>query len=72
MTFTEYVARSRVERASDLLAHPEKQIAESAFACGFESIPHFNRVFKKYTGFTPTQYRASLRPQTPDVSPAES
>ena len=61
MTFTEYVSRMRVEKAKNLLLNPNKWIHEVAYDAGFQSIPHFNRVFKKYTGVSPTEHRAHLR-----------
>jgi len=48
-----------LERAKDLLLNPTLSVGEVATAVGFGSIPHFNRSFKKYTGMTPTAYRAS-------------
>ena len=60
LTFTEYVARVRVEKAKNLLLSPNVRVSEAAYAAGFQSIPHFNRVFKKYAGQSPTAYRASL------------
>jgi AraC-like DNA-binding protein len=35
------------------------RVTEVAYACGFESIPHFNRVFRQYAGISPTEYRSS-------------
>lgn len=61
ITFTEYVARVRVEKAKTLLLDINKRVCEIAFDSGFESIPHFNRVFKRYAGVAPTEYRASMR-----------
>jgi AraC-like DNA-binding protein len=61
MTVAEYLARVRVEKAKQLIADASKRIAEAAFACGFESIPYFNRVFKNYTGLSPSEYRESLK-----------
>lgn len=61
MTFTECLSRARVEKAKLLLADPARRVTEVVFESGFESIPHFNRVFKRYTGMAPTGYRASLR-----------
>ncbi|MCS7089438.1 MAG: AraC family transcriptional regulator [Verrucomicrobiota bacterium] len=58
MTFTQYLTRVRLERAKDLLLNPALTVGEVATAVGFGSIPHFNRSFKKYTGITPTRYRA--------------
>jgi AraC-like DNA-binding protein/ligand-binding sensor protein len=58
-TFTEYVCRCRVEKAKQLLATSRLRIGEIAFTCGFQSIPYFNRTFRRYAGLTPKAYRAS-------------
>ena len=63
MTFTEYVSRVRVEKAKNLLLNPHARVSEVAFASGFQSIPHFNRVFRKYAGMAPRAYRVSGRGQ---------
>jgi len=60
MTFTDCVARMRVEKAKTLLANPFLRVSEVAFACGFQAIPYFNEVFKKHTGQSPTKFRAAL------------
>jgi AraC-like DNA-binding protein len=59
MTFTEYVCRCRVEKAKELLAASSARISDIAFDCGFQSIPYFNRTFKRYTGVSPRAWRAS-------------
>jgi AraC-like DNA-binding protein len=58
--FTEYVSRSRIEKAKNLLLNPNLRISEIAFAVGFQSLTHFNRVFKKVLGESPTEYRRRL------------
>ena len=57
MTILDYLAQVRVQHAQQLLADPNRRIAEAAFAVGFNSIPHFNRVFRKLAGQNPTAYR---------------
>jgi AraC-like DNA-binding protein len=57
LTFTDYLAHIRVEKAKHLLASGCDRATEVAFASGFHSIPTFNRVFKKFTGLSPTEYR---------------
>lgn len=57
LNFTEYVSRLRVERAKELLANPNLRVGEIAFEVGFQSITHFNRVFRKLMGEAPTTYR---------------
>jgi len=57
LKFTEYITRLRVERAKQLLLNQNNRISEVAFEAGFQSIPHFNRSFKRVTGSTPTLWR---------------
>ena len=62
LNFTEYVSRVRVEKARNLLLNPNLRISEIAYEVGFQSLTHFNRVFKKITGQSPTDYRSQLAP----------
>lgn len=57
MTFTEYLSKVRVTKAKSLLLNPKLRVSEIAFEAGFQSLPHFNRVFRKLAGESPTQYR---------------
>ncbi len=59
-TFTEYVSRMRVEKAKNLLLNPNLRISEIAYEVGFQSLTHFNRVFKNIVGQSPTEYRSHL------------
>ncbi len=59
-TFTEYLARVRVEAAKKMLLNPNARVSEVAFDAGFQSITHFNRVFRNLVGQSPTDYRAAL------------
>ncbi len=61
LNFVEYVARTRIEKACNLLENPNLRISELAFDVGFQSLSQFNRMFKKITGQSPKQFRASLR-----------
>jgi AraC-like DNA-binding protein len=61
VTFTEFVSRTRVEKAKNLLLNPNLRISEIAFEVGFQSLTHFNRIFKKIVGESPTDYREHLR-----------
>ena len=51
----------RVEKAKSLLPNPNLRISEIAYDIGFQSLTHFNRVFKRITGQSPTSYRQRLR-----------
>ena len=60
INFTDYLSRVRIEKAKNLLLNPSLRISEIAFEVGFQSLTHFNRVFKRIIGQSPTQYRAQL------------
>jgi len=60
INFTDYLSRVRIERAKNLLLNPNLRVSEIAFEVGFQSLTHFNRVFKKILGQSPTEYRAQL------------
>ncbi|HNC24758.1 MAG TPA: PocR ligand-binding domain-containing protein [Opitutaceae bacterium] len=60
LTFTDYLARLRVEKVKNLLLNPHKRISEAAYEAGFQSLSQFNRVFRKITGEAPTAWRAKL------------
>jgi AraC-like DNA-binding protein len=60
LSFTSYLGRVRVEKAKQLLLNPHARISEVAYEVGFQSLTHFNRVFRKLTGESPSAYRASL------------
>ena len=56
--FVDYIARLRFAKACLLLQNPHLRISEIAFEVGFQSLSQFNRVFKKLSGQSPTEYRA--------------
>jgi AraC-like DNA-binding protein len=64
--FSEFLTRVRVENAKALLANPDLLIHEVANKAGFGSLSQFNRAFRRYTGCSPREYRASLR-QIPSI-----
>jgi len=59
VNFVDYVARTRFEKARDLLQNRSLRISEIAFAVGFQSLSQFNRVFKKLSGKSPSGYRGA-------------
>ena len=60
INFIDYVVRVRTEKAKHLLLNPNLRISEIAYEVGFQSLTHFNRVFKKLIGESPTVYRGHL------------
>ena len=60
LNFTDYVSRVRVEKAKNLLLNPNARVSEVAYEVGFQSLTHFNRVFRKVVGESPTEFRERL------------
>jgi len=65
-TFTEYVARVRVDEARRLLATTSLLVYEVGVRVGYPSVEHFSRVFKKVAGVSPVKFRAGFRPPGAD------
>lgn len=59
MNFRTFLSSYRINYAKHLLCNKEnkRRITEVALQCGFSSINSFNRVFREFTGVTPTDYR---------------
>jgi len=60
LTYSDIVQEARFSIASDLMADSDLNIADIAFAAGYENAPHFSRAFKRLTGMTPRAYRCGL------------
>lgn len=59
MTCMNYFEKMRMSLAQTMLAETELQIAEIADRVGYPDPNYFAKVFKKYTGVTPSKYRES-------------
>ncbi|WP_082907952.1 helix-turn-helix transcriptional regulator [Bradyrhizobium neotropicale] len=61
-SFTEHLAGRRLERAFAMLTDPQHlhlTILDIAFAVGFGDVSHFNRMFRRHFGETPSGVRAA-------------
>ena len=56
-SFREYLNMVRIEESKRLLANTDYSIIDISLAVGFEDQSYFSKVFKKYTGLTPKQFR---------------
>lgn len=52
-----YITQRRIERAELLLITSDMTVKEIAFRLGYEDFSYFNRVFRKWVGMTPLEYR---------------
>ena len=63
-TINQYVTQVKMEEAMRLMDITQKRLADIAEYLGYSSQSHFQRVFKKYTGITPGEYRATKKPSS--------
>lgn len=56
---SEFIRNVRLTKACELLKNPDIDISVIAYNIGFSSQPHFSTAFKKFTGLSPTEYRAN-------------
>ena len=56
LTFTDFVNRYRVNQAKKLLLQ-QLSVTEACYQSGFENLSHFNRVYRKFSGENPSEFR---------------
>lgn len=61
-TIVHFIQQTRIKNAQHMLVSGSESIQEISTACGFSSFSQFSRVFHKYTGMTPREYRQSGMP----------
>jgi len=59
MSVTDFVNAKRIMMAKEMLRRTDRSVGEVAERCGFDSLPHFHRVFRALTGTTPGAWRRS-------------
>ena len=60
LTFTQFVNHYRIDKSKKLLLSG-KNVTETCFSSGFESLSYFNRTFKKITGTNPISFRSNYK-----------
>lgn len=58
--FIDYLISVRMEKAKELLESTNHKVYTISMSVGYKKIKYFYKVFKKYTGYTPTEYRNML------------
>jgi two-component system response regulator YesN len=57
LNFLQYLNAWRINKAVELMKDPKRNIGEIATNCGFPTPGYFAKIFKRFSGVTPTQYR---------------
>jgi AraC-like DNA-binding protein len=57
MTMTEYLHRRRLADGAKLLRETTDSVSEIAMMCGYSSVAHFRRMFERFNGVAPREYR---------------
>ena len=59
-TLNQYLTEYRMEKANQLLADPRYKITDISSRVGYSDGNYFGKSFKKYTGFSPSEYREKM------------
>lgn len=68
INMVEYINEARIRKATVLLVESQLKIQNVAEAVGYRNITSFNRMFKKYTGLKPSEYRKNRDTPYEDIT----
>lgn len=60
-TVNTYINMQRVSHAKELLSRYGSHVSEVAAECGFNSVPYFSQIFKKYVRSSPGEYKKNIK-----------
>ncbi len=70
--FRDYVNWLRIKRAKELLTSTSKPIGEVCRIIGYSDHSYFNKIFRRWEGMTPTEYRSAVKTGQIDAPKRES
>ncbi|MBN8682101.1 MAG: AraC family transcriptional regulator [Chitinophagales bacterium] len=53
----DFINAERIKQAKNLLQNPKLSINDVCYACGFNNVSYFNKIFKRATRLTPSEFR---------------
>ncbi len=56
LTFNEYLTKTRIDAAKELLRDVRYKVYEVGEMVGYTDVKYFSQIFKKMTGYTPSEY----------------
>ncbi|MGG1554133.1 response regulator [Paenibacillus ferrarius] len=59
-TINEYMTKVRIEKAKEMLKDPGTKFYEVCYAVGYSDPSYFSKIFKKYTGYSPSTFREQV------------
>ncbi|AEE98093.1 response regulator transcription factor [Mahella australiensis] len=59
-SFTDYLTSLRIKRAVELITKTNQSVKSIAMSVGYDDPHYFDRIFKKKTGKTPSEFRENL------------
>ncbi len=59
-TFTDYLIKTRIDRAIEYMRNPNLKMYEISYNVGYDSAAYFSAAFKKIMGLSPSEYKKSL------------
>jgi AraC-like DNA-binding protein len=59
-TIQNFIIATKIERAKELMMYDDLTLTEIAFKLHYSSVAHISNQFKKVTGLSPSQFKASL------------
>lgn len=60
ITINNYMNLVRINMMIQLLYYTDMNISTLSKMCGFQSVSHFNRTFRQFTGYSPSEYKQVL------------
>ena len=60
---SDFIRNIRLKQAARLIRENKVNISQVAYAVGFNSLPHFSTLFKKYYGMSPSEYAEKAKNQ---------
>lgn len=60
MKYNDFITTVRMARAAFLLTHSDMKIYEISRLLGYQDVDYFKRIYKKYSGKTPTDWRKAM------------
>lgn len=70
-TYQSYLNRVRIEQAKMLLQNDALSVTDAGYAVGYSDLTHFERIFKKLTGVSPSRWRrnSERKPELGNTAP---